>query len=133
MDIEAPLRKAVDRATSERDRLLTEKYEVEKDEKLRESASQFPEPYRALPVVREMCAECETGTEAAEKVFPVLLEELARSRYRYRRPVVVETEKSAREVLLEMFEPGPPRRSRRRGSAPVEIDPALVGDDFAEV
>ena len=80
------------------------------------------------------CAtECETGTEAAEKVFPVLLEELARSRYRYRRPVVVETEKSAREVLLEMFEPGPPRRSRRRGSAPVEIDPALVGDDFAEV
>lgn len=130
-DIEAPLRKAVDRATSERDRLLADRNERLKDEKLREIASQFPEPDKALPVLQEMCSECETDAQVAEKAFPVLLEALARSRTNGA-PVMVE--KPAREVLLEMFRPGgsgkPVIQETDIGK---EINPALVGTDFAEV
>jgi hypothetical protein len=130
-ELEAPLRKELNKITLERDVLLRERNERNKAAKLEEIASQFPDPSKALPILQEMCAECETDAQVAEKAFPVLLEALARSRTDGQPRQAV---KPTREQLLDLFKPGGAGRPMIQEQAPgSEIDPALVGGDFAEV
>lgn len=130
-ELEAPLRKELNKITLERDVLLRERNERNKALKLEEIASQFPEPAKALPILQEMCAECETDAQVAEKAFPVLLEALARSRTDGQPR---QTAKPTREQLLDLFKPGGAGRPMiQEKDVGAEIDPAIVGGDFAEV
>lgn len=129
-ELEAPLRKELNKITLERDVLMRERNERNKALKLEEIASQFPEPAKALPILQEMCAECETDAQVAEKAFPVLLEALARSRTDGQPRQAV---KPTREQLLDLFKPGGAGRQPLIQEKDVEIDPTLINSEFAEV
>jgi len=129
-EIEAPLLAELKKVTKERDALRQEKNATAKDAKLREIAAQFPEPDKALPVLLEMCKDCETDDQVAAKAFPVLLEALKASR---EAPT-----KTPREQLLEMFPNSGAgqtivQEQTTGGDGSVSLSDLPPGVEFAEV
>lgn len=76
-EIEAPYRREAETAKAERDALLAEKRSAAREAKLREIAAQFPKPEEALPLLLEVCKDCETDDAVAAKAFPILLEAMS--------------------------------------------------------
>lgn len=131
-EIEAPLRRENQQLASRLTVLEQERNARLRDEKLREIAGNFPDPEKALPVLQELCAGCETDAQVAEKAFPVLLEALKQAKATEAPPI----EKPARQVLLEMFRPGGAGQVPivQEGEGAKDHDPAeFAGVDLAEV
>jgi len=120
-EIEAPLRRDLAEVTTERDTLKAERTTLQQErdalagerdglvsernarlrnEKLVDIAARFPEPEKALPVLQELCRDCQTDAQVAERAFPVLLEALSAAKTRQ-----VDT-KPPKEALLDLFRVG---------------------------
>lgn len=120
-EIEAPLRRDLAALTTERDTLKTERATLQQErdtlaaerdtlvnernarlrnEKLADIAAQFPDPAAALPVLQELCKDCQTDDQVSAKAFPILLEALSAAKTRQ-----AET-KPPREALLDLFRIG---------------------------
>jgi hypothetical protein len=93
-EIEAPLRQEILTVKAERDALLAEKTSAARKAKLEELAARFPKPDEALPILLELCKDCQTDDEVALKAFPVLLEALGEQKAATEDP---------RSKLLDMF------------------------------
>jgi len=131
-EIEAPLRRENQQLTSRLNVLEQERNARLRDEKLREIAGNFPDPEKALPVLQELCSDCETDAQVAERAFPVLLEALKRAKAT-EEPAI---ERPTREVLLEMFQPGGAGKVpiTQEGEGAKDHDPGeFSGVDLAEV
>lgn len=121
-EIESPLRRQLESVTAERDTLAAEKRDAARTAKIEELASQFPEPAAALPVLLELCADCETDAEVALKALPVLLEAVSKQKAE---------QKSPKEQLLEMYSGRGRRLQLERPSDDDQVDPAIERGEMA--
>jgi hypothetical protein len=125
-EIEAPLRRELEAVKAEKSALVAEKNATAREAKLREIAARFPEPDKALPILMELCKDCETDDAVAAKAFPVLLEALGTKK---------ETEEKPEAKLLSLFKITGKGQAitQEKEKKDDEIDPAdLTGVMLAE-